>query len=67
MCVYSVSTCILCDLSLCDHLFTLGVHQLAVLVLLQALQHVLGISLSTETLAERQTTLGHSETQMKAA
>ena len=48
-----MSTCVLGDLSLGDHLFALGVHQLAVLVLLQALEHVLGIGLRAEALRRR--------------
>lgn len=45
-------TCVLCDLSLGDHLFTLGIHQLAVLVLFQTLKDVPGIRLGTEPLQE---------------
>lgn len=45
-------TCVLGDLALGDHLFALGVHQLAVLVLNQARQHVLGIRLGAEPLQE---------------
>ena len=50
LCMCAYSTCVLCDLSLGDRLFTFGIHQLTVLVLLQTLQHVLGIRLSTEPL-----------------
>ena len=46
----SLCTCVLGDLSLGDHLFTLGVHQLAVLVLLQTLENIPGIRLCTEPL-----------------
>lgn len=46
-------TCVLCDLSLGDHLFTLGIHQLAVLVLFQTLKDVPGIRLGAEPLQER--------------
>lgn len=45
-------TCVLRDLSLGDHLFTLRIHQLAVFVLFQTLKNVPGISLSTEPLQE---------------
>lgn len=31
---FCVNTCVLCDLPLGDHLFTLGIHQLTVLILL---------------------------------
>ena len=46
-------TCVLRDLSLGDHLFTLGIHQLAVLVLFQTLKDVPGIRLGAEPLQER--------------
>lgn len=47
-----VITCVLCDLSLGDHLFALWIHQLAVLILFQALQDGPGIGLGAETLQE---------------
>lgn len=50
---FQVFTCILGDLSLGDHLLALGIHQLAVLVLLQALQDVPGVCFSAETLQEQ--------------
>lgn len=43
-------TCVLCDLPLGDHLLALGVHQLAVFVLLQTLQDVPGVGLGAEPL-----------------
>ena len=46
----SLCTCVLGDLPLGDHLFTLGVHQLAVLVLLQTLENIPGIRIRTEPL-----------------
>lgn len=50
LCVF---TCVLGDLPLGDHLFTLGIHQLAVFVLLQTLENVSGVGLSAEPLQER--------------
>jgi len=47
-----VLTRVLRDLPLGNHLFALGIHQLAVLVLLQALEDVPGICFSAETLQE---------------
>lgn len=43
-------TCVLGDLSLGDHLFALGIHCLAVFVLLQTLENIFAICLGTEAL-----------------
>lgn len=49
-CGYMGHTCVLGNLSLCNHLFAFGVHGLCILVLFQTQQDVLWVGVTAEPL-----------------